>query len=200
MELRIETFRGAEILPYLEIFSQMRLKNFCHFPYLYAGNLKDDLIYTRQYSAVSKGMLIAAFNGENIIGIRSGIPLLSHTLISKQKCQQLEAQGLDIKEYYYCGEIIVDPAFRKMGIGNQLMKKFIGEVETMKYSGLMAVTSIRPANHPLRPQKYFDTGIFLGKFGFKKSPVVFSAQWPTHQAGGDIKEQMNKLACWVKTF
>lgn len=200
MAFRIEVFKGAEAAPYIRPLSEMRLKVFCEFPFLYVGNMEDDLAYTQMFSTSSQGMLVVAFEGDTIVGIRSGMPVKSEKAgpLDEGKCRQLEAHGIKAEEYYYCGEIIVEPAFRKKGIATQLMRKFIEEVKALGFPGMIAILSIRPSHHPLRPQIYFEGGTFLSKYGFIKSPVVFTAQYPTRQPDGTVKKQQNKLACWIK--
>ena len=199
MTFRIDVFKGAEAAPYIRTLAEMRLKTFCEFPYLYVGKIEDDLIYTQIFSATPQGMLVVAFQGDTIVGIRSGVPVRDQAKpLDEKRCQQLEKHGIKAKEYYYCGEIIVDLAFRKRGIAGQLMTKFIEEAKAMGFPGLIAITSIRPNDHPLRPQNYFEAGIFLNKYGFEKSSVVFTARWPTQQPDGTVKKEKNELACWIK--
>lgn len=200
MTFRIEVFKGAEAAPYIRSLSEMRLKVFCEFPFLYVGNMETDLVYTQMFSASSQGMLVVAFEGDTIVGIRSGMPVRDEKVkpLSERRCRRLEAYGIKAKEYYYCGEIIVAPAFRKKGIATQLMGKFIEEVKVLGFPGMVAITSIRPSHHPLRPQTYFEGDTFLSKYGFIKSPVIFTAQYPTRQPDGSVKKQQNKLICWIK--
>ena len=78
------------------------------------------------------------------------------------------------------------------------MTKFIEEVEAMGFSGMIEITSVRPNDHPLCSQNYFEAAMFLSKYGFEKSLIVFMAQWPTLQADGTVKEEQNELARWIK--
>ncbi len=199
MIIHINVFKGPEAAPYIRPLSEMRVKAFAEFPYLYEGNVEDDFAYAHLYASDPQGMIVVAFEGDQIVGVRSGCPVPAHTIVmDESRCQMLEDHGIQAKAYYYCGEIIVDPAFQRKGIATQLMTRFIEEVKEMGFPGMIAITSIKPDDHPLRPHDYFDSGLFLKKFGFEKSPITFTAEWPTRQGDGTVKTQENELAFWVR--
>lgn len=178
--------------------SEMRVAEFLNFPYLYAGNLEDDYIFTQCYSNAGQGMIIAAFNDNQVIGLYSGMPLRTPDCFLESWCDVLDKNGVDTINCYYSGELIIQPAFRKSGLGSALMRRFIQEVETMGFNKIMGVTSIREQNHSLRPQNYFDTDTVWGKHGFNKMDFIIPSSYPTRQADGSVKDQKNKLACWVR--
>ena len=202
MTFRIETFKGIEGEPYIRPLSEMRITEFCQFPYLYMGNMENDLQYARQFSLSRQGILVVAFQDETMVGIRSGLPVRDNQSKDLEKAlQQFENQGIKARDYYYGGEIIVHPDFRRRGLGSQLMARFVKEVKAMEFPAIIDITVIRTPDHPLRPQNYVETGsALLTKFGFKKSPVIVSVKYPTRQCDGNVQEEENDLVCWVNTL
>lgn len=194
MSIRIEVFKGEETLSYIRVLSEMSIEAFHHFPYLYAGSVEDTVAYTK---GCSQGLLIIAFNDEAIVGIYLGMPMNAPNSFLEQWSRKLSAKGINVNKCFYAGSLIVAPSFQRQGIGSQLMQRLLQEAKEMGFETMMGVTPIRPLNHPLRPQNYFDTDQLWGKYGFEKIPIVFSVTWPTLQEDGTIKGGTNELACWV---
>jgi GNAT superfamily N-acetyltransferase len=198
MTFRIEVFKGISTAPYLQTLSDLRLEAFKEFPYLYVGNIEDEVSYAQLYTSAPEGILVIAFQDETIAGLYSGLPLNASGAFISAWHDKLIEEGVDLTNYFYAGELIVKPAFRKKGLGAQLMTRLIQEVDAMGFSGFMGVTAIRAYDHPLRPQGYFDTDAIWGKYGLEKIPVVLTGTWPTLQLDGSIKVEDNQLACWIR--
>jgi GNAT superfamily N-acetyltransferase len=198
MTFRIEVFKGAETAPYLQTLAQLRLETFCDFPYLYVGTLEDESHYMQLYTSTPQGTLVIAFQGEEIAGLYSGLPLNVPNVFLKEWSEVLIQGRVNIENYFYLGELIVKPAFRKRGLGAQLMMRLLQETDAMGFSGAMGITAIRSLDHPLRPQDYFDTDTIWGKHGLIKSPVVLRGTWPTRQQDGTVERVENELACWLR--
>lgn len=198
MTTRIEVYKGFQILPYVRVVAEMRLKTFCEFPYLYVGNMEEELGYVEDFASTPQGLLVVAFKGEQLVGFVSGLPLNTPGSFLEHWSKKLSQQGVNINNTFYAGEIIVEPCFQKQRYTVELIKRFFEEVEKMEFPSVLGVTSIRSEDHPLRPRGYVDTDDIWGKIGFKKIPITLSAVWPTQQANHTIKQETNKLACWIK--
>ncbi|MBM3633215.1 MAG: GNAT family N-acetyltransferase [Alphaproteobacteria bacterium] len=198
MTFRIEVFRGTETAPYIRALADMRLETFYEFPYLYVGKLEDELAYTQLYTLTPHGILVIAFEGETIVGLYSGLPLDTPGSMMKVWSDKLKEEGIILENCFYAGELIVKPAFQNKGIGSQLMKRLLREVDERGFREIMGVTAIRPLNHPLRPQKYFDTDTIWGKYGLVKSSIILTGAWLTRQSDGTAKVEDNQLACWLR--
>lgn len=198
MTFRIEVFKGVETAPYIRSLAEMRLEEFSRFPYLYVGTMEDELSYVQNYPSTPQGVIVVAFEGETIAGLYSGLPMNTPVSFLEDWSAKLTEAGLDVTNYFYLGELIIKPAFRKMGLGSQLMWRLQQEAEAMGFLGLMGITAIRAKDHPLRPQDYFDTDTVWGKFGLEKSDIVFSGKWPQRQVDGTVKVEESCAACWLK--
>lgn len=198
MTTRIEVYKGTQILPYVRVVAEMRLKTFCEFPYLYVGNREEELGYVEDFASTPQGLLVVVFKGEQLVGFVSGLPLNTPNSFLEHWSKKLSQQGVNISNTFYAAEIIVEPCFQKQRYTVELIKRFFEEVEKMEFPSVLGVTSIRSEDHPLRPHDYVDTDGIWEKIGFKKIPIILSAVWPTRQANHAIKRETNNLACWIK--
>lgn len=199
MSIRIEVFKEKETQPYLRLLAQMRLSEYKEFPYLYVGNMEEDFAITN-YFTFKDGLLVIAFQGETVAGMYSGVPMCTPSNFLQDCSVQLAGEGVDINKCFYASDLIVNPRFKRQGIGVQLLKRLFQEVKAMGYDTIMGVTSFRPLDHPLRPKDYFDTDSIWEKHGYKKSPLVFSLTYPTRQADGTVKMEANDLGCVIASF
>jgi hypothetical protein len=198
--LRFEVFKGAEIKPYIRTLSEMRLEEFRLFPYLYVGNLEDDLAYTHIFPSTPQGRLVVAFQGNQVVGVCSGIPFESPLSFLEEWGETFRTKNIKTNECYFCGELVVAPALRKTDLSLHLMNRFIQETETMKFLKLIFITSIRPADHPLWAPTNFDEEKIIAECGFEKTSLVLPSTWPTLQVDGTVKVEENLLACWIKNL
>jgi GNAT superfamily N-acetyltransferase len=196
MSLRIEAMKEKDNAPYVQLLSEMRIKAFKEFPYLYVGNVKDDLYYTSCYT-MKHGLLVLAFQDDNIIGIYSAMPMNTPTCFLEDWSRHLAAEGIDVNKCFYAGELIVDPAFQQRGIGFQLFKRLVLEVDQLGYDTLAGVTVIRPKDHPQRPKDYYDSDAIWIKYGYKKLAMVIPCTYPTLQEDGSVKDVANDFACVI---
>lgn len=200
MTFRIEVFKGHETAPYIQKLAEMRLKEFAQFPYLYKGTLEDELPYINVYTQEPQAILVSAFQGNELVGLFSGMPLETFAPFVKSWADKMKEEGFETQKFFYAGELMIESHFRKQGLGSQLMNRLIQEAKQMGFKAMMCVTSIRSLNHPLRPKAYFDSDTIWGKYGLVKTPIVFTAPYPTHQADGTVKTEQNELACWIKQW
>lgn len=200
MTFRITAFKGKEITSYTRILSQLRVREFYEFPYLYVGTVEEDAGFTNGYSLSDQGMLVVAFKDGQVAGLYSGMPMQVPTSFLEQWSQTLTRKGIDTANCYYSGELIIQPEFRQNHLGSALMQRFIQEVKQMGFKQMMGVTSIREADHPLKPKNYFDTDKVWQKRGFQKMSFELSSAYPTRQPDQSIQETENKLACWIYTI
>ncbi|MEB3702292.1 GNAT family N-acetyltransferase [Candidatus Bealeia paramacronuclearis] len=198
MTISIEIFKGPEGAPYIPKLAQMRVKEFFNFPYLYVGNVEEDAQYSQYYSQTPQGLILCAVEENEMVGILSGLPFSAPVAFLKSWRNHAKAQGVDLSEAYYAGELIIEEAHRKKGLASQLMKHLEDEAKKMGYKNLAGITAIRAENHPLRPQNYSSADLVWPKLGFQKAPVTFSIDYPTRQIEGSALVEKNDMALWVR--
>lgn len=194
----IKVYKGQEIKPHINKLAELRVKEFYNFPYLYVGTIEEDALHSAEYAENDDSLLIIAFADDNVVGLYSGTPFNSPmSFLQAWKIEALR-QGRELEGYYYLGELIVEKEWRNKGIGAQIIKRLFDEIKKMGYEKVGGVTSIRPSDHPLRPENYEDTDEVWPKFGLFKTNVTLTVNYPTRQSDGSVIDETNFMALWVK--
>ena len=184
MSFDLKVFKGRDILPYIDLITEMRLNTFSTFPYLYVATPEEERGYVSELSSFPQALLVIVFKGNQVVGFFSGIPLNSPGSYLEPHAKKLEEKGIDISTTYYGGEIIVLPEFQKGRCCTLLIKRFLEEVKFMGFRQLLFVTCMREKKHPLRPANYTSPESIWIKSGATKIAVVLSIPWKTRQAEG----------------
>src|SRR5690242_14197663 len=103
MSLDIKVYFGKGFLEYIDFLSNLRIKTFKDYPYLYEGTTEIESEYCASYAQDERSMLIIAKIDNEIAGICTGTPL-SNAGISKNIEKILLERDYNIDDYYYCGE------------------------------------------------------------------------------------------------
>lgn len=98
----IETLKGSETLPYLQTLMELRLSFFREAPYLYEGTLAEEEKYVQMYSAANDSLFAVAKEGNNVIGMITGLPFTE----SKEQNQRLVDQISVSPHGFYLGEVV----------------------------------------------------------------------------------------------
>lgn len=111
--IRIETFRGSDVKPYIQ--DVMNLCNIIYKepPYYYDGNKEEYRSYVESYSNSEETIISLAFIGTVPMGLAIGTPL------SKTKgvyLQTLVEHGYEIDHIFYVGEFGLKRSYRNKGI------------------------------------------------------------------------------------
>ena len=77
MNIKIEIFQGAYVRPWIPAIAKLRISEFKEFPYLYAGSEEIEEEYLAHYVNDNNSLFAIAFDHKEIVGIGTGIPLLS---------------------------------------------------------------------------------------------------------------------------
>jgi hypothetical protein len=82
--LRIQTFRGADFLPYLKEVAALRIAVFRSYPYLYDGSMAYEEEYLQTYTGSTNSAVILAFDQGKVVGASTCIPMAEETEGVKQ--------------------------------------------------------------------------------------------------------------------
>lgn len=199
-EINIKIFVGEEVIPYIRTIAEMRIRIFKEYPYLYMGNLEYEEKYLQSYSLNAKAMLAVAYSNEKVVGISTGIPLLSESEIINVCENSLKQQDKDPSKYYYYGEILIEHNYRGLGISSKLYKAQDALASSWGFKHTSILTVHRSDNHPLRPQNYKDSNCIWEHLGFFKNlpPLTIRYNWPTIQADGSIVDDSNLMEFWER--
>mgnify|MGYP001166032795 FL=1 len=146
--MRVESFFGKDIHPLIPRLAELRIKVFYDFPYLYEGSLDYEKDYLKVYTESDRSVLVAAFDGDRLIGAATALPLSDEA--DYVKAPFIKA-GMNLEDIYYFGESILLKEYRGLGLGHQF---FDGrEKAALKFNFIKSAFCgvQRPENHPMRP-------------------------------------------------
>ena len=112
----VECFRGAQVEAYLTALAKLRISVFRAFPYLYDGDLAYEEKYLATYARSPDSVFVLAFDGYDMIGASTGIPL-AHDGEAFQR--PFLERGMAVEDVFYFGESVLLPQYRGLGIGHR---------------------------------------------------------------------------------
>lgn len=177
MNLDFKSFLGSDIQSVFEPLAKLRITVFRDFPYLYEGTLEYEKDYLKTYAAAPRAYLFAAFEGAQMIGATTCIPLSDET---EEVQAPFLAAGIPLEEVFYFGESILLPKYRGLGLGHRFFdarEAHAAQFGTYRITSFCAVD--RPVDHPLRPAGYRPLDEFWIKRGYQKAPELQTEfSWP----------------------
>jgi GNAT superfamily N-acetyltransferase len=168
--LRFERYIGAEIAQVFEPLAKLRITVFRDFPYLYEGDLAYEQAYLQTYSKATRAFLFAVYDGAEMVGATTGIPLADET----EEVQRPFIQAAyDLNQVFYFGESILLKPYRGLGLGNRFFderEQYAASLNTFQYTAFCAVQ--RADNHPAMPVEYKPLDAFWQNRGYRKAPQL----------------------------
>lgn len=198
MGLTIDIYVGKDAIEYIDIVSELRIQAFKEYPYLYEGNLDYEREYVHGYAIDGKAMIAVARTDNKIVGISTGIPLVSDSEIVADAKKIFAENGLDVSDYYYYGEVIVLPDFRGRGVTSKLYAEQDNLIKSWGYKHVCILTVMREIDHPLRPANYKSPDKMWEHLGFFRNKLITEYHWPTIQPDMSVEDVKNYLEFWTK--
>ncbi|MBF9023571.1 GNAT family N-acetyltransferase [Roseobacter sp. HKCCA2468] len=192
MSLAYRIYRGAEIAAIVPDLARLRITVFRDWPYLYEGDLTYETGYLARY-AQSGAIVVAAYDGAQMVGAATGMPLLQH---DDDFSGALAACDIAAEDVFYCAESVLMQDHRGQGAGHMFFDAREAEARTQRktYSAFCAV--VRPADHPMAPKDYRPLNEFWKKRGYQKLDGVFAEfSWLDI---GDSEKTQKRLQFWIK--
>lgn len=194
MPLRIVRLRGSEILARQDDLARLRIEVFRDFPYLYEGSREYEAGYIRTYVEAKDSVLIAAIDGDRIVGASTALPMAE----AMDECiQPFAEQGYDIAKIFYFGESVLLKPYRGQGVGVRFFEEREAAALAHPAIEITAFCAVeRPADHPLRPADYVPLDAFWGRRGYRKHrELVARFHW---RDIGDGADTTKSLSFWLK--
>lgn len=167
-ELAYISKTGKEIASVSDDFAQLRIAVFREFPYLYEGSLEYEKNYAQTYSNSEKAFLFGVYDGNQMVGATTCIPLRDET---EEVQLPFKSAGIEIDQIFYFGESILLPGYRGFGIGHRFFDKRESHVKNLKEYHTTCFCAVnRPDDHLLKPMDYRSNDSFWIKRGYKKNP------------------------------
>ncbi|KAA5606537.1 GNAT family N-acetyltransferase [Roseospira marina] len=168
MPITLRALTGADLDAHLDALARLRIAVFRAFPYLYDGDEAYERRYLRTYADAHGGVLVAALDGDTVVGAATGVPLVAEP---PEVREAVTAGGLDVATTFYFGESVLMPAWRGRGIGVgffEARESHARALGGMTHAVFCAVQ--RPADHPRRPADYVPLDAFWCHRGYAPLP------------------------------
>ena len=193
-KMHFQHYHGASIADVFEPLAALRIAVFHDYPYLYEGTVDYEKEYLGTYARSEAALLFAAFDGEQMVGATTCIPLADET--EEVQAPFLKA-GFELSEVFYFGESILLPAYRGLGLGHRFFderEKHAAQFGTFRYTSFCAVQ--RPDGHPLRPAEYRPLDEFWTKRGYQKEQSLQTEfSWPDI---GETHSTPKTMIYWIR--
>jgi GNAT superfamily N-acetyltransferase len=196
----VEPLTGAALVEALPALARLRIEVFRAWPYLYEGTLDYEQGYLQRFAAAKDAVIVAARDGDTIVGVATASPLKEHTA---EFAPQFSALGFDPDRVFYCGESVLLPAYRGRGIGNAFFqhreahaRACAGPAGRYTHSAFCGV--VRPDGHPARPADYVPLDAFWRNRGY--APVIGLTGQYRWQDVGDSAHTEHPMQFWAKAL
>lgn len=194
MTVRVASYAGQAMRPYLPALARLRVQIFRDWPYLYDGSPDYEAVYRGSFAQCARAGLVVAFDGEDVVGCATCLPLTDEGAGVQAP---FLARGWDARRFFYFGESVLLPAYRGQGIGVAFFEQREAHARALSkcdYATFCAVQ--RPADHPLRPPGAVPLDAFWRKRGYTPYPdLACTMRWKQVDTPDKVE---NRLSFWLK--
>lgn len=191
--LRIESFHGQALAPYLDALGALRISVFYEFPYLYEGTLEYEREYLQSYLGCEQSFVALVFDGTRVVGATTAMPLVREG--PEFQAPFLRA-GLPVEQVCYLGESILLPEYRGRGLGKKFFELREAHARALGLGQTAFCAVDRAPDHPLRPSGYVPLDGFWMRQGYVQQPGL-RAEFVWKEIG-EADESAKSLTFWLK--
>ena len=195
MTVSVRPLTGPEIASALDDLAALRIAVFAAWPYLYDGDAAYEAEYLREFAAAPDAVLVAAFDGGQIVGAATAAPM------RHQKAEfraPFEARGLDVGRQFYFGESVLLPSYRGAGVGHAFFDAREAQARACGANSACFAAVIRAEDHPARPADYAPLDPFWTRRGYAPVPgLVTELAWKDQ---GEADESAKPMQYWLRQW
>lgn len=194
----VHPYSGTGIREVVRHVAHLRIAVFRDWPYLYDGTLDYEQRYLDTFAAASEAVVVVARDGERVIGAATGSPLLQH---AAKFSGLFDAVGLDPRRIFYCGESVLLPEYRGLGLGHAFFDHREAHARSLRIDGAHYTHSafcgvVRPETHPSRPAGYRPLDAFWRKRGYERiDGMIGHFEWLDI---GETHETEKPMQFWIR--
>lgn len=194
MTVTVSALTDNALVAALPALAELRIKVFHEWPYLYDGSLEYEKKYLDKFAHSERALIVAAKDGDKIIGVATASPLLGH---ADAFARPFADKGFPPEKVFYFGESVLLPEYRGQGIGHAFFdarEKHARGFGDYEFASFCAV--VRSPTDPRKPKESRTLDDFWGKRGFSRVPgLVTTFAWKEVGSSTDVE---NKMQFWVK--
>lgn len=187
-----------QLAHYSSLLSSWRISSFRDFPYLYEGNAEYEEEYLNGFCANSRSVMFRAYCNAETIALLSGLPLESSFEIIQETAALSALCEVPCHDMFYISEVIVHPEYQGRGLARTLMKQAEEYAATQGYRAACFLTVVRDNHDPRKPAYYYDPDLIWSRFGYTRTTITTSFDWPTRQLDGTVRNTAHELVYWFK--
>ena len=193
MTLAVRRLDRSEAQAAFDDLARLRIEVFRDFPYRYEGDLDYERRYLATYLSQEGAAIIGAFDGPRLVGAATASPLANHFA---EFAQPFAERGLDIADFYYFGESVLERAYRGQGVGVRFFEEREKAARQDGFSNCLFSAVVRPDDHPLRPSDYRPLDEFWRKRGYRRLEGFLTRfSW---RDVGETRETEKPMEFWIK--
>ena len=194
VSLRVEALTGAAFDAALGDLARLRIAVFREWPYLYDGDATYEERYLASYRDAARAILVAARDGERIVGAATGMPLEDHA-----DAAQIRGElGVAREAVFYCAESVLLPEFRGCGAGHAFFERREAHARALGRTHSAFLSVIRAEDHPDRPGDYRPLDGFWRRRGYAPVPGVESRfEWTD---AGHAEPSVHRMGLWMRAL
>ena len=193
--IRVERLTGEDLAAALDDVARLRIEVFRAWPYLYDGDEAYERHYLQTYRQSENAILVAAFDGDRLVGASTGTPMEDH---AEDFAAAFDGQDIDLKDIFYCAESVLLPGFRGRGIGHAFFDAREAHARAMGRRYVAFCGVVRPAEHPLKTEQYQPLDPFWRKRGY--APVTGAVAQFRWKDIDQPEETEHPLQFWVRAL
>lgn len=193
--LELKRLSGEKLQDFIPELARLRISVFRDFPYLYDGDYDYEARYLQTYIESPESVIVLAFDGDQVVGASTGIPLKYETDEVKAP---FEKARLPVDEIFYCGESVLLSDYRGQGAGVAFFDHREAHALELGYQYSCFCGVQRPEDHPRRPAGYRPLDNFWKKRGYRKYPELETTfSW---KEIGEDDQSPKPMTFWMKTL
>ncbi len=194
----MEPVAGDRLATVLGDLSRLRIEVFRDWPYLYEGSPAHERNYLAEFARAKDAIVVAAFDGERVIGAATAAPLGGHTA---EFSPLFAAHGFEPERMFYFGESVLLPRYRGSGLGNAFFDHREAHARACRsvkgaYTHTAFCGVIRADDDPRKPPGWRPLDGFWRKRGYAPVPgLVGHYSW---REIGAAEETRKEMQFWVR--
>lgn len=191
--LAIHSMTGERARWHLHDVAALRIRVFRDWPYLYAGDPGYERDYLAAYAASPRSVFVLAFDGEQVVGASTGLPLADDAPAFQAP---LLARGIDPGTVFYFGESVLLPDWRGRGVGHAFFDRRQAHARSLGGFALTAFAAVdREPDDPRRPPAHRGHEAFWTGRGYaRQAGMAMQLDWDEVDAGS----RTHTLTFWTR--